>query len=119
MSKTRKGRGEADESSIKDWRSTGRRRARRVLFASRVNFVCRKCGRTVKEPPKDAPPWFDEIWPEENRELDYSLQANHKTKDLTVNTEEDCEWLCAPCHKEEDSQTEKGVSTVSGPSYFG
>ena len=101
-----------NEDNIQDWRSTGRRKARKELFNSYISFECATCGVTTINPPKDAPPWFDEIWPEENRVLDYSLQANHKTKDFTINTVEFLEWLCQPCHKLADSVTEKGESTV-------
>lgn len=101
-----------DESKIKDWRSTGRRKCRKVLYRAYVTYRCRKCHKTTTEPPSDAPPWFDEIWPKKNRVLNYPLQCNHKTKDLTQNDESVNEWLCAPCHKEEDSKTSKGVSTM-------
>lgn len=101
-----------DESKIKDWRSTGRRKLRRALYRAYVTYRCRRCKVTTKEPPSDAPPWFEEIWPKKDRVLDYPLQANHKSKNLTDNSEENGEWLCAPCHKYVDSQTEKGVSTI-------
>lgn len=102
-----------NEDNIKDWRSTGRRKARRELFNSYTSYECVDCGRTSIEPPKDAPPWFEEIWPEENRVLAYSLQADHETKDLTQNSVEHLAWRCAPCHKTHDSATEKGQATVS------
>lgn len=101
-----------DETKIKDWRSTGRRKLRRALYRAYVTYRCFNCKVTTKEPPSDAPAWFDEIWPRVNRVLDYPLQANHKSKDLTENDEENGEWLCAPCHKEKDSKTGKGISTV-------
>lgn len=101
-----------NEDSIQDWRSTGRRRARKVLFNSFVSFECVDCGRTSKNPPKDAPSHFEEIWPSELRVLDYSLQADHLTKDLTNNSEEVLAWRCNPCHKASDSKTEKGESTI-------
>ncbi len=101
-----------DESKIIDWRSTGRRKLRRTLYASRQEYKCEKCSRTSKAPPKDAPSFFEEIWASENRVLDYPLQANHRDKDVTNNDYSNGQWLCAPCHKEEDSKTEKGVSTV-------
>lgn len=107
-----------NEDNIEDWRSTGRRKARKELFNSYVEFKCEKCGKTSIEPPKDAPPWFDEIWPEENRVLPYSLQADHKTKDYSINDVEFLGWKCQPCHKEADSKTEKGESTVN-ENYFG
>lgn len=103
-----------DESKILDWRSTGRRKARRVLYRSYTVYKCNYpgCGLTSTEPPSDAPKHFEEIWPSENRVLDYPLQANHKTKDLTQNDESVLEWLCAPHHKLIDSQSAKGVSTM-------
>lgn len=108
-----------DESRIKDWRSTGRRKARKELFANYVEFKCIDCGRTSIDPPKDAPLWFDEIWPEENRVLAYSLQADHESKDLTNNDINELAWRCSSCHKTHDSKTEKGVSTVEAVDYFG
>lgn len=110
-----------DESKIKDWRSTGRRKARKVLFESYRPFVCvgyilngtqYHCGKTTIEPPKDAPSWFDEIWPEENRVLS-QLQADHESKDVTSNDEEFLNWRCPSCHKKQDQQTEKGQATVT------
>ena len=102
-----------DEDKILDWRSTGRRKARRVLYHAFVEYKCADCGKTTKEPPKDAPSHFNEIWPEENRVLSSQLQANHLTKDLTINTEDMVEWLCPSCHKLKDSQTEKGETTIT------
>lgn len=107
-----------DEDRILDWRSTGRRKARRELYLNYVPFMCVDCGRTSKEPPKDAPTWFDEIWPEENRVLDYSLQADHESKDWTNNDVNFLNWRCAPCHKEHDKQTGIGESTVEETNYF-
>lgn len=101
-----------NDDSIIDWRSTGRRKARKELFNSYVDFKCVDCNKTSLVPPKDRPPWFDEIWPEENRVLTYSLQADHETKDLTTNVVEFLAWRCSPCHKAHDKQTEKGESTV-------
>ncbi len=101
-----------NEDNIQDWRSTGRRKARKELFNNYVSFECCDCGVTSKSPPKDAPPWFDEIWPLERRELDYSLQADHMTKDLTQNDVSVLRWRCQPCHKRSDSQTEIGETTI-------
>lgn len=101
-----------DESKIQDWRSTGRRRARKELFKSHISFECADCGKTTKEPPKDAPRWFEEIWPETLRVL-AKLEANHTTKDVTVNDVAFLEWLCPSCHKKKDSQTGVGESTVT------
>ncbi len=101
-----------DESKILDWRSTGRRKARRALFKSHVEYRCHDCGKVPMEPPQDAPTWFEEIWPEDSRTLSSQLQADHETKDLTVNDEEFLNWRCPSCHKLRDAQTEKGESTV-------
>lgn len=101
-----------NDDLILDWRSTGRRKARKELFNSYVEFKCVDCGRTSINPPKDAPPWFSEIWPEDNRVLNYSLQANHETKDLTINDAAFLNWVCSPCHKLRDKVTEKGESTI-------
>jgi hypothetical protein len=101
-----------NEDNILDWRSTGRRKARRALYASFQEYKCFDCGKSTVEPPKDAPTWFDEIWPEEERVLTSQLQANHLTKDLKVNTEEYLEWLCPSCHKIKDSKTGVGETTI-------
>jgi len=106
---------------MKDVRSTGRRRARKTLFEAYVPFKCAgydspvghvDCGKTSMEPPKDAPSWFEEIWPEENRVLTSSLQADHVTKDLTINEVEFLEWRCVSCHKMQDKQTAVGESQI-------
>ncbi len=111
-----------NEDNIQDWRSTGRRKARSVLYKSFTEYKCVgyidragkliPCGKTSKEPPKDAPTWFEEIWPEENRVLDSQLQADHETKDMTQNSEEYVSWRCPSCHKKQDQKTEKGEATV-------
>lgn len=101
-----------DEDKVIDWRSTGRRKARKELYVNYVPYECDTCKRSVKFPPKDAPLWFEEIWPEERRVLDSQLQAQHMTKDLTQNSVQFLKWLCPSCHKLEDSKTEKGVSVI-------
>ena len=103
-----------DESKIVDWRSTGRRIGRRALYAAYVEYKCQTCGRTVIEPPKDAPRWFEEIWPVERRELESQLQVQHISKDVTNNDLASIKWLCPSCHKIEDSTTEVGeaVETI-------
>jgi len=108
-----------DESKIKDWRSTGRRKARRELYAAYVPYKCVgytkldgtkiKCGKTTIEPPKDAPAWFNELWPKEYRVLTSQLQADHVTKDWQNNEVENLEWRCDPHHKAQDRQTPKGI----------
>jgi len=104
---------------VVDWRSTGRKRGRRTLFESRRSFECVgvvelsiSCGKTTKEPPPDAPPWFEEIWPEEKRDLT-QLQVDHENKDYTDNDPANLEWRCASCHRLHDNLTETGVSTTN------
>jgi len=103
---------------ILDWRSTGRRRARRTLFESRIDFVCIDCQHTVSIPPKDAPKWFDEIWPESNRDCS-QLQADHTTKDYTINDVDDLCWRCPSCHKIADQATAKRVAQEDDPHGLG
>jgi len=93
---------------IKDWRSTGRKRARKVLFDEERPFMCEICSRTVIEPPPDAPEYFEELWPSAKRLLPYTLQANHKNKDITDCDESNLQWLCSLCHKLLDRLTAKG-----------
>ena len=100
-----------NDDNIKDWRSTGRRKARAELFRSYTPFQCADCGKTTKIPPQDAPTWFEEIWSSENRVLDSQLQADHETKDTSQNSIEDLAWRCPSCHKKKDMQTTKGVAT--------
>ena len=114
-----------DESKIQDIRSTGRRIARRTLFNSREPYKCAGvpelnivCGKTSMEPPKDAPSFFDEIWPEDNRVLGYPLQADHESKDLWNNDLQHINWRCQPCHKKHDNMSEKGESTMKSKDLF-
>ena len=113
----------AKDENIIDWRSTGRRKARRALFNARVDFKCvgytdtsgkhHVCGKTTFASPKDAPSFFEEIWPSERRVLSpQALQADHESKDLQNNDIEDLNWRCSSCHKLADSQTQKGESRV-------
>jgi len=112
-----------DESKILDWRSTGRRKGRRTLYNARTSYHCVgyrledgtriKCRKTSKEPPKDAPHFFEDIWPAENRVLDSQLQADHQDKNYRNNDLENLEWKCVSCHRIDDSKTEKGVAQVS------
>jgi hypothetical protein len=106
-----------NEDRIQDWRSTGRRKGRRTLYNAYRDYKCEgyegfECGKTTKSPPKDAPSWFEDIWPEDNRVLESQLQVDHTSKDLTNNSEEFLEWACPSCHKIKDSKTAKGVATV-------
>jgi len=101
---------------IIDMRSTGRKRGRATLFREWVPFVCNGwCERTSVKPPPDAPEWFEELWTEEKRELNYSLQVNHINKDISDNDPANLEWLCADCHKLKDSQT--GVGEIDRSEY--
>jgi hypothetical protein len=112
-----------NQDKIVDWRSTGRRIGRRELYKARVPYKCVgyrledgsrfKCGKTSKEPPKDAPHWFNDIWPSHNRVLDSQLQVDHETKNVRNNDIEDLNWKCPSCHRLDDQQTEKGVAQVS------
>jgi len=99
-----------DESKIIDWRSTGRRIGRRALYNARVEYKCDTCNKTTIEPPKDAPKFFDDIWPTEIRVLESQLQVQHISKDPSINDLAFIKWLCASCHKNEDLTTEKGVA---------
>lgn len=98
---------------MKDPRSTGRRRARKELFNNYISYECVDCGVTSAEPPKDAPSHFTEIWPEANRTLKCSLQADHESKDMESNDISQLNWRCPSCHKKHDLLTGKGVSTVN------
>lgn len=86
-----------------DWRSTGRRRGRRVLYEEGESYECFLCHRTSIEPPKDAPENFEDLWPKKNRSLKYPLQVNHINKDYTDNDPSNLQWACAPCHKVVDT----------------
>jgi len=112
-----------DENKILDWRSTGRRKARRALYNAYIPYKCVgyllpdgsrfNCGKTTIEPPKDAPHHFDEIWPEKNRVLTVQLEADHETKDFKNNELDYVNWKCKSCHRFDDNRTEKGVPQVS------
>jgi hypothetical protein len=115
--------------NVKDWRSTGRKRGRKILYESYRTFVCvgwtdsdnvyHACGKTTAQPPPDAPSWFEEIWPEDNRVLQASLQVDHENKDYTDNDPANLEWRCNSCHRFADNLTEKGVSRIADQSgYF-
>ena len=91
------GRGQ-QRKPILDERSTGRKRARAVLLVAvaegLIEFKCRKCG----------------FIPVGELSRDNNLDAQHKNKNWMDNDLANLEWLCRKCHKEEDRQTEKGVS---------
>ena len=101
----------ASDDKIIDWRSTGRRKARRTLYNQNMEFKCQDCNKTTKEPPKDAPKHFEDLWPLEKRVLNSrSLQADHVDKDVTNNAIENVTWRCASCHKLADMQSDVGIS---------
>jgi hypothetical protein len=93
-----------------DPRSTWRKRARAVLKREGFPYFCGAtrdhdisewgCGRSPSydDAPGGTYPGMGE------------LQANHKNKILSDIDPANLEWLCASCHKEKDSLTEKGVS---------
>lgn len=96
----------------KDIRSTQRKRARKVLERTGRPYICGyrsdgtvadyACGRSPSVP--DAP---GGCYPGIR-----TLQANHINKNLMDIDPVNLEWLCPSCHKEIDSTTEKGVSTI-------
>lgn len=111
-----------------DPRSTGRKRGRKVLETIGRPYWCgstddggiidrvvlRKDGGTVKvgcgrsPTVEDAPGGY---YPGMAQ-----LEVNHINKDILDNDPVNLEWLCKSCHKNQDNQTEKGVS-VKGDEY--
>ncbi len=75
-------------------RSQGRKRLRAALLASDKPFECELCG-WIPTPPLHR---------------GNTLDANHKSKDLSDNDAANGQWLCRTCHKREDSKTAKGIS---------
>lgn len=100
----------------KDPRSTGRKRGRAVLFRSNSAYTCKVCSQSPKVLPPDAPRNFENFIP---GDLDYSLQCNHINKNILDNDRVNVQWLCAPCHKNADKVTLKGVSTISDEFGYG
>lgn len=107
-----------NEDRIIDWRSTGRRKARRELYANYVPYECTDCQISTTKPPMDAPKHFEEIWPEGNRTLESQLQADHEDKNVQNNDIRNLKWRCPSHHKLHDNLSEKGQSTVAKESYF-
>ncbi len=87
-----------DADELTDLRSQGRKRLRAALMEQvengSIKFKCAECG------------WI----PVGELSRTNNLDANHINKDLTDCDPVNGEWLCRPCHKKKDSQTEKGVS---------
>lgn len=88
-----------DDERIKDWRSTGRKRARAVLQklvdSGDREYCCAKCG-----------------WTPDIQSRSSSLDVNHINKDVTDVDPVNLEYLCRPHHYEADRATAKGISTV-------
>lgn len=83
-----------------DLRSTGRKRARSILLKAveqeLVAFACNQCGWT----------------PIGKLSRSNNLDVNHINKNLEDVDLANLEFLCRKCHKEKDSQTERGVSVI-------
>src|SRR5215831_4564022 len=97
--------------TIKDWRSTGRKRGRAVLEKTNRPYFCGSqsessavregyCGRTP-DPTVDSPPGG--CYPGMA-----VLQVDHINKNVRDNDPANLTWACPSCHKEQDSKTEKG-----------
>ena len=99
----------------KDIRSTGRKRGRATLFIVRRKYACRLCGITSTKKPPDAPQVFEKLWPILEPGIlstESALQCNHINKNILDCDPSNLEWLCPPCHKLEDSRTDKGISVI-------
>lgn len=98
----------------KDPRSTQRKRARKVLERVGREFKCACPGcKGCKK--------FDEgcgYVPTVQSRSD-SLDANHVNKNIYDNDPVNLEYLCRPCHKNEDSKTAKGVSKIEDEHGYG
>lgn len=115
------------EAEPVDPRSTQRKRARKLMFAERVPYICGApsfrsdgnfCGRSpIREKlPPDCPQDID-LAPEWKQFASVTLQCNHINKNIMDNDAVNREWLCPSCHKLEDSKTEKGVSQIKDDPY--
>lgn len=85
---------------LKDARSQARKRARAILQElvdeGEREFRCASCG------------WA----PVGELTRSNNLDANHINKNILDDDPANLEWLCRPCHKRKDSQTDKGVSVI-------
>lgn len=111
------------EAEPLDPRSTQRKRARKILFREEIPYICGAphyregayfCKHSPTKLPENAPQTL-ELAPVGMRIDGLALQANHISKDIMDNDLVNLEWLCASCHKLEDSKTGKGVSQKSDP----
>lgn len=88
---------------VRDPRSTGRKRGRKVLQNSGRPYEC--------ECRDSSHVWHEGTcgWKPESQSRSETLDVNHKNKNLLDNDPVNLEWLCRRCHKAIDSRTEKGV----------
>src|SRR5580765_5225954 len=86
----------------KDPRSTGRTRGRAVLEKTGRPYWCDTCKRSPTDPkaPGGHYPGMSQ------------LQVQHINKNVLDNDPANLKWLCASCHKFEDSKTARGVSPI-------
>jgi len=97
----------------KDARSTGRKRARRVLLKlveqGEREFHC-ECTEESHTWHSSPCGWI----PDESRPLgrDNNLDADHRNKDWLDNDPSNLTWLCRKCHRALDRSTQKGESRI-------
>jgi hypothetical protein len=100
-----------DDEQIKDARSTGRKRARRLLLAlvsaGEREYACESCRHVPNIP-----------YTETSRSGDI-LDANHKNKNWLDNDPSNLEFLCRPCHYAKDRSTAKGESGLGDEFGYG
>lgn len=95
-----------------DARSTGRKRARKVLFESGRPFICAGCDWV----PEGVSPKGEILDPVKLTRSN-NLDANHINKNILDNDPANLEWLCRTCHREKDRATDKGVPPVEDDLY--
>lgn len=92
-----------DDDRIRDKRSTGRKRGRRVLIElcerGERSYTCAECGHVPSKSYKDS-----------SRSGDF-LDCNHKNKNWLDNDPDNLEWVCRKCHYAKDRATDKGVAS--------